>query len=178
MDFIKAYTIDSLEIHANNVRRYSSIIGGLLGLKKSDMELLELAAYLHDIGKNNIPLSILLKPSKLTDDEYMIIKEHPVVGSKMANDLKLDKRIVNAIKYHHERFDGKGYKEGLKGNEIPLFSRIISIADAYDVITSSRAYKVAFSHEYAMIEMKKYSGSQFDGELLELFEGQFLIERA
>lgn len=155
--------------HSLRVTLYSLALAKALRLPDDLLEEIETTGLLHDIGKIAIPESILLKPGKLTDEEYEIIKTHPELGERLVNGIEKLNIISNWLKYHHERYDGQGYPEGLKGEQIPISSRIIAIADTYDAMTSSRSYRVALSHQQAIDEIRRCSGTQFDPKLAELF---------
>lgn len=157
--------------HSLRVTLYSLALAKELKLPDSLLEEIETTGLLHDIGKIAIPERILSKPGKLTDEEFEIIKKHPELGEHLINGIGKLKLISNWLKYHHERYDGKGYPEGLKGEEIPISSRIIAIADTYDAMTSTRSYRPALSHEEAMSEIKRCAGTQFDPKLAEIFMG-------
>ena len=125
--------------------------------------------FLHDIGKIGIPQKILCKPDKLTDEEYELMKSHPARAEKMLMGIKKLTVVSNWLRAHHERWDGKGYPYGLKGEEIPISGRIIALADTYDAMTSTRSYRKALPHETAIEEIKRCAGTQFDPVLAELF---------
>lgn len=141
-----------------------------LNLPMEDMGKLELAGLLHDIGMIGIPEDILNKTESLTPDEFESIKKHVDHGVKILEDIKQLKDVVEIIKYHHERFDGKGYPCGLKGDEIPLNARIIAIADAYDSMVSNRSYRQGLSHEEAMKKIDEQTGTQFDPMIVQAFK--------
>jgi HD-GYP domain-containing protein (c-di-GMP phosphodiesterase class II) len=143
-------------------------IARAMNISHSDMIELLLAAQLHDIGKLWIPQQILDKPEKLDEKEMKIIKRHVFYGYEYVKSKKMNSSIAEAVLYHHERFDGQGYI-GLNGEKIPLFSRIISVADAFDVMTNDRPYRKALGFEEALEEIKKNSGTQFDPEIAEIF---------
>lgn len=155
--------------HSMRVTLYSLALAKALNLSEDLMEEIETAGLLHDIGKIAIPEKILLKPGKLTDEEYEIMKTHPELGEKLVEGIEKLKLISNWLKHHHERYDGKGYPDGLAGEHIPISSRIISIADTYDAMTSNRAYRNALAHEDAIAEIIRCAGAQFDPHLAELF---------
>jgi HD-GYP domain-containing protein (c-di-GMP phosphodiesterase class II) len=138
--------------------------------KKRDISKvsLEYAALMHDVGKLGVPENILNKPAKLDDGEWDIMKKHPSIGVQILEPLSSFKHIMPWIMYHHERIDGKGYY-GLKGDEIPLASRIIAVADTYSAITMRRSYKAPNTHEEAIKMMKEAAGTQLDEELVEIF---------
>jgi len=145
------------------------MIGREMGLKADKLELLEYTSDLHDIGKIGISEVIIGKKTKLTVDEYEIIKTHPLVGETIIEPVPFLQDARPVIRHHHERYDGFGYPDGLKGQEIPLLARIIHIADAYDAMTSDRPYRRALSHEDAIEEIKKHSGTQFDPKVVQSF---------
>jgi len=143
------------------VLHYSKLIGEKIGLKGEELEVLELSAILHDIGKIGIPDSILRKKEPLTEEERKIIKKHPAVGAEIVMGIDGMEKIVEGIKYHHEKWNGTGYPEGLRGEEIPLFARIISIADVLDALTTERPYKKAMGKEEAISYLLKRKGEEF-----------------
>lgn len=137
-----------------------------------DIELLRLCGVLHDIGKIGVPDKILGKTGRLSSEEFAVIKKHPEQGAQILRPMESDKRISNIskiIRHHHERYDGKGYPAGLKGKDIPYLSRVITIADSYDAMTSDRPYRKGMGAEVAREEIRKNSGSQFDPILAEKF---------
>jgi HD-GYP domain-containing protein (c-di-GMP phosphodiesterase class II) len=133
---------------------------------EEDLEVLAFAGYLHDIGKIGVSDSILTKSGKLTPSEYEAIKLHPVIGDHIVEPLGLLQTEREIIKYHHERPDGKGYPEGLMGEEIPRLARIMAVADAFDAMTSTRSYRQALELDFAVEELKRYSGKMFDLEVV------------
>lgn len=155
--------------HSLRVTLYSMILAKELNLSPEFAEEIEIAGLLHDIGKIAMPKSILCKNGKLTDDEFLVMKSHPVRGEKIVINIKKLQKISEWVKAHHEKWDGNGYPDGLKGEEIPLPGRIIALADTYDAMTSTRPYRVALSHETAISEIKRCSGTQFDPKLAEMF---------
>lgn len=155
--------------HTKRVLDYSLQIGKVMGLRGKELEGLKISAILHDIGKIGIPDSILAKPDSLTEKEFKKIQEHPVIGAEILRGIRGMERIVNAIKYHHERWDGKGYPENLKGEEIPLWARIISVADAFDALTTSRPYRGRVNEKDALEEIEKNMGKQFCPYCVEAF---------
>lgn len=155
--------------HSMRVTLYSLALARPLNLSDELLEEIEITGLLHDIGKIAIPEKILLKPGKLTDEEFEIIKTHPELGEKLVEGIEKLRVISNWLKSHHEKYNGSGYPEGLKGEEIPLSSRIIAIADTYDAMTSSRSYRSALSHQQAISEVQRCAGTQFDPKLAEIF---------
>ena len=155
--------------HSMRVTLYSLVLAKELGLDDKTLEEIETAGLLHDIGKVGIPQSILCKPGKLTDEEFEVMKSHPEQGEKIVKKIKKLDIISDWLKTHHERWDGKGYPSGLKGEEIPISARIIALADTYDAMTSTRSYRQALSHDVAIEEIKRCAGTQFDPQLAELF---------
>jgi len=142
-----------------------------MNLSKVSCEIIRKGALLHDIGKIGIPERILGKNGKLTNEEYEIIKSHPILGHNMIKHIgDFDKNgVLDIILYHHERYDGKGYPKGLKGDQIPLFARIVGIADTFDAMTTKRVYRDAFDIEEALNEIRKNKGTQFDSEIVDIF---------
>lgn len=139
-------------------------------LSNEEIGKLELAGLLHDIGMIGIPEEILNKTEALTADEFEIIKKHVIKGVKILEDIKQLKEVIEIIKYHHEKFDGSGYPYGLKGDDIPLLSKIISIADTYDSMISNRSYRESLSHEQAVEKIEEQSGRQFDPIVVQAFK--------
>lgn len=173
---IKATMMANSQETQDHMERMGSIalqVGDKLDLKQNTMDDLYLLALLHDIGKVGVPSNIINKPGKLTDEEWKIMRTHPSIGYQIAMSSIDLKSIAEGILSHHERFDGTGYPNGLKGKEIPLISRIISVIDTYDAITQNRPYRKARSHEEAILEIKKCSGTQFDPDIVEAFIGIF-----
>jgi len=155
--------------HSTRVTEFTLKIAKNMGLSEKELESLELASLLHDIGKIAVPEHILNKPGKLTDEEYDSIKAHPERGEIILEPVLELKEIGKIVRSHHEKYDGTGYPDGLKGSEIPLGSRIMGIADAYDSIVSKRPYRDASSHRRAVKEIIRCSGTQFDPEVVEHF---------
>lgn len=157
--------------HCKKVAYYSVMIFSVImtryGLTDLDRKNLFLAALLHDIGKLKIPPEILNKAEALTPEEFSKIKNHSIYSLEVLNEYHFLRPLMPIIRYHHERFDGKGYPDGLHGNKIPLLSRIISVADSFDAITSFRPYKKALSVNYAVQELMEKSGTQFDPTIAE-----------
>ncbi len=148
--------------HSEGVAFYSLEIGKSLGLTSEELKKLEMASLLHDIGKVGIPDCILLKPESLSEMEYNIVKLHSVIGAEIINKISDLSEFTLPVKHHHERWDGKGYPDGIKGEDIPLFARIIAIADAFDAMLSERVYRPSKSKKDALRELEVCSGTQFD----------------
>lgn len=164
-------TIDAKDKYTNGhsfrVAKYSKMLAAAYGLNDEEQKEIYYSAMLHDIGKIGIPDSIINKPGKLTPEEYDIIKTHPVIGSQILGSISSMKDIAVGVRGHHERFDGTGYPDKLKGEEIPLIARIISVADAYDAMTSNRSYRSYMKQMDARSEILKNKGIQFDPEIAE-----------
>ena len=155
--------------HAERIARVSKKIGEKLNLPQKSLDEIELFAMLHDIGKIGVDDRILKKPGKLTEEEWVGMKKHPEIGSRIARSSPEIENIADYILSHHERWDGKGYPRGLKGEEIPLLSRILSVADAYDAMTEDRIYREGMSREEALAEIKQNAGTQFDPAITRIF---------
>ena len=150
--------------HSKRVAEYSRSIARSAGKSEEECEDIYFAALLHDVGKINVPLKILNKKGHLNDEEYNRVKQHPVVGGQILSNIQLSPEPRIAALYHHERYDGRGYPEGLKGEAIPETARIIAVADAYDAMTSNRSYRRAIAQEQVREELEKGAGTQFDPE--------------
>lgn len=155
--------------HSRRVMEYSKSIGQRMKLDKHDIEDLKRSALLHDIGKIGIPDIILHKQTKLSDEEYAVIKAHPEIGADIIRHMKSLKHLVPAVYHHHERFDGEGYPQGIKDKEIPLHARIIAVADTFDAMTSSRPYRKALSFRMALSELENSKKAQFDPGIADIF---------
>jgi len=155
--------------HSERVARYAVAIGRRMNLPEEDVELLEYVGILHDVGKIGIRDCILKKPGKFTEEEYMEMKRHTDIGSRIIEHIRLLGKGAGWVRHHHERYDGAGFPDGLKGEEIPLGARIIAAADAFDAMTSDRPYKKAYTLEQAKAEMLANSGTQFDPRIVEVF---------
>lgn len=155
--------------HSRRVTDISIGIAQIMNLKHDDINTIKHAALLHDIGKIGISEQILLKPGRLTEEEYEKIKQHPHIGAGILNSIEFLKKVCEIIEHHHERYDGKGYPLGLKGDQIPLGARIICVADAFDAITSTRPYRKPLLFTEAIEEITKCSGTQFDPIVVDSF---------
>jgi putative nucleotidyltransferase with HDIG domain len=161
--------------HSENVASYSIEIAERMKLSKDLCDMIRIGGLLHDIGKIGLPEHILTKPGKLTNDEYNIIKTHPILGYEIIKHVASfnENGVLDIVLYHHERYDGKGYPTGLKGNQIPLVARIVAIADTFDAMTSKRVYRNELDLEYTLNEIRKNKGTQFDPEIAEVFLSLF-----
>ncbi len=155
--------------HSQRVVRLAMLMADELELDTEERYTLQLAAYLHDIGKIGMPDSILKKSESLKDYELNKAKDHPEVGSQIIGEIEELTEVASIVRHHHERYDGTGYPDGLKGKAIPFFSRILAILDAYEALVSDRVYRKAVSKEEALKEIEKSAGTQFDPELVEIF---------
>src|SRR6185312_5531545 len=154
--------------HSDRVATLSAQIAEQLGLPSDEVDLIKLAASLHDIGKLAIPEEILRKPNALTDAERLVLERHPQIGHRMLESLGVDP-IADWVLHHHERWDGVGYPSGLRSTEIPLGARIIFVADAFDAMTSNRLYRRAMTQAEAVREVERCSATQFDPEVVQAF---------
>ena len=156
--------------HSTSVSRYAEALARAVNLPEAEVERIKIGALLHDVGKIGIPESVLKKPGKLDDEEWEIMKQHPTIGAEKVlapNEALRD--LIPIVKYHHERLDGKGYPEQLKGNEIPLAARIVSVADAYHALVSDRPYRKGMPIEKACAILKEGAGIQWDSDLVRQF---------
>lgn len=168
-----ARTVDAKDVstsqHSFRVSEYAVLIARELGYGEEACEELRKTALLHDIGKIGIPDRVLNKPGDLTDEEYELMKSHVVKGAEILKRFTLVKNVQEGALYHHERYDGRGYVHGLKGEEIPLNARIIGLADAFDAMTANRVYRKQVDYSYVLEELKKGRGTQFDPKLVDVF---------
>lgn len=155
--------------HSDRVSEFAVLIGTKMGLDEKTIHTLKIGGLFHDIGKIGIPDSILLKESKLSDEEYSQIKNHPTIGAHILGNAKVFQDIIPIVKHHHERYDGKGYPSQLAGTDIPLIARITAVADAFDAMTSRRTYRDSIPIDKVKEEIARCSGTQFDPEIAKLF---------
>lgn len=167
-----ANTIDAKDSytngHSTRVAEYSVMLAEKMGYTGERLERVQFAALLHDIGKIGVPVEIINKPARLTDEEYEIIKTHPVIGANILKEITEIPDISIGARYHHERYDGKGYPDHLKGQDIPEIARIIGVADSYDAMTSTRSYRDVLPQEVVRKEIEKGKGPQFDPEIADI----------
>ena len=157
------------EDHCKRVTQTSLALGEMLKLNTYEKDVLRVVGPVHDVGKIGIPDAILLKPGKLTDDEYAIIKAHSVYGEEIMNRFEILSHEAKMIRHHHERYDGRGYPDGIAGNDIPRGAKVIAVCDTYDAMVSNRPYRSALSREEAVREIIRCKGSQFDPDIAECF---------
>ena len=155
--------------HSDRVSEYSVLIGEYLNLTEEDIKTLRIGGLFHDIGKIGIPDSILLKETKLDDDEYSQIKNHPSIGAHILCNAEIFQEIIPIVKHHHEKYDGTGYPSKLAGADIPFLARIAAVADTFDAMTSKRTYRDALPLDVVKSEIKRCSGTQFDPEIAKAF---------
>lgn len=155
--------------HSSQVSAIAYAMARQIGLGEQELFSVRIAALLHDIGKIGIPDQVLNKPDRLDEEERHLIEQHPEIGAKILSGIPALAQVTGMVKYHHERWDGKGYPEALAGEEIPLGARIIAVADTYQAMTSDRPYRKGLATEIAMAELRRFSGSQFDPVLIETF---------
>ncbi len=157
------------EKHSSRVALYSEKLAKWMGLTNIEIKEIYIAAKIHDVGKVLIPTSILKKTRPLTDEEYEIVKQHPLTAFRILSNLRDMEQIAIMVKHHHEHYDGYGYPEGLKGEKIPLGSRVIAVVDAFDAMTSKRYYRDTKTMDEAKEELKRCSGTQFDPNIVNVF---------
>src|SRR4051794_17980188 len=155
--------------HSERVTQYALALGERLGLSAAELDLLYRGGHLHDIGKIGVPDAILNKPGRLTAEEYDIVKRHPAQGAEMVQPLESCRELIPVIRWHHERLDGRGYPDGLSGDEIPLLVRVVSVADVYDALRSDRPYRAGLRHEECLAILREEAAGGLDPELVEAF---------
>ena len=167
------YTVEAKDSytrgHSDRVSEYSILIGKQLGLSEKDINTLRIGGLFHDIGKIGVPDSILLKDSRLTDDEYSEIKNHPTIGAHILSNATIFQDVLPIVKHHHERYDGNGYPGKLKGEDIPFLARIAAVADAFDAMTSKRTYRDSLPLDVVKNEIEKNKETQFDPKCADAF---------
>ena len=172
---------DYTKCHSERVAEYSREIAARHGLSEEEQEIIYIMALLHDIGKIGVPAAVINKPGRLMDVEYEIVKQHPVLGAEILKNIKDFPKLAAVVRSHHERFDGKGYPDGLAGEEIPAEARIIAVAESYDAMTGESRYRTPLSKAEARAEIEKSSGSQFDpvfaGIMLQMIDEELAADR-
>jgi putative nucleotidyltransferase with HDIG domain len=167
-----AHTIDAKDTytrgHSVRVAKYSRMIAEKMGMSETEQENVYYCGLLHDIGKIAVPNEIINGTEALSNDEYSVVMMHPSVGADILNEIKSLPEMSIGARYHHERYDGKGYPDGIAGEDIPLFARIIAVADSYDAMTSNRSYRSYLPQKEARDEIEKNKGSQFDPEIADI----------
>jgi putative nucleotidyltransferase with HDIG domain len=175
MDFLEvlADTVEShcefMRGHARRTAFYAGLLADRLRLPARDREHIRISGFLHDIGKIGVPTELLMRPSTLTPKERRLIERHPEIGARLVEPLGIGTEITAVVRYHHEWWDGRGYVDGLYGEQIPLDARIVAMADAYDGMSSSRPYRSALSPEDVRAEFRRGAGAQFDPTLVKEF---------
>ena len=159
--------------HTKRVLEYSMAVGRSLGLSQEELDQLKLAAALHDIGKIGIEDRILGKPGRLEPEEASIMESHTVIGARIVENIRPLRAIVPGIRHHHEKYDGQGYPDVLKGDAIPIMARIISVCDTFDAMTSDRPYRKGLGAEIALQELRRFAGTQFDPKVVDAFLSAF-----
>jgi putative two-component system response regulator len=157
--------------HSRRVTRLSLLLADAIQLSSEERYLLELSAWMHDVGKIGVPDSILTKPAPLNQEEFAVMKEHSAKGGEIVGEIEELGRVADVIRHHHERMDGGGYPDGLRGSAIPLASRIILIADSFEAMVADRSYRRSLGREAAIRELQEHSGTQFDQSLTQAFIG-------
>ncbi len=161
------YTAD----HSERIARWADAVAAKLNCSGADIKDIRRAAWLHDIGKIGIPDSILRKPVSLTKTEWAVMRQHPVIGEEILSSVDRMRGVAKLVRHHQERWDGAGYPDRLKGEQIPLGARILAVVDAYSAMVDARPYKKARSHEEAVTELRRCAGAQFDPRVVEVFLG-------
>lgn len=157
--------------HVWRVSEFSRLVSARLGLSPGETFVVGLGAMLHDVGKVGIPDAVLGKPGALTKDEYAIIQQHPAIGRELMERHPMAEMVLDIVTGHHERVDGRGYPDRMSGKAIPIYTRIVSVADAFDAMTSTRPYRQGMPMDQALSLLQAEKNSQFDGMIVEIFEG-------
>jgi diguanylate cyclase (GGDEF)-like protein len=165
---------DHEQIHSERVSQYCLRIAEAMNLNNKDIENAKIAGILHDIGKIIVPPEILNKNGKLTESEWQIVKKHAITSYQLLKSVDEYAHLAEAVLHHHEKLDGTGYPEGLTEEEVPLLSKIIAVADAYEAMTAERSYGIVKTKEEAVEELRKYSGTQFNEKIVEIFVNKVL----
>jgi putative nucleotidyltransferase with HDIG domain len=176
-EYVKCTGAPEAATHPRRVSKLCEAIGIAMGLSQPEVNKLRISGLLHDIGKNSIDNRIINKSGPLTEQEWNQVKMHPTTGYRILSSSQKTKEIARFVLYHHERFDGRGYPAGLMGEKIPLFSRIIAVADAYDAMTNQRSYKKSLNKHEAVQELIKNKGKQFDPDIVDIFIEKVLGSR-
>jgi len=163
--------------HSNRVGKIAKSIAEELGWSKEELELIDWGGMLHDVGKIGISDGVLNKPGKLTDQEYEMIKSHPSIGAQIVKEISFLEPVMPYIRDHHERFDGKGYPQGLAGENISIKGRLLAVADTFDAMTSDRPYREGFDPEDALKEIVRSADTQFDAKIVEAFERSWVLDK-
>ena len=156
--------------HSARVMKYSNDIGEKLGFSEHQLRAMSIGCILHDVGYLTISSDIISKQAALTDEERLLVMSHPDFGVELLSNIKFDKEVFDVIKYHHERHDGKGYPDGIKGDEIPIMSRVVAVADSFDTMINPRAYRDALTIDEALNELIRESGTHFDPRIVDIFQ--------
>ncbi|MRS13173.1 MAG: HD-GYP domain-containing protein [Actinobacteria bacterium] len=163
--------------HSERVAVYARRLAEAIALQRSEADLLERAALLHDVGKIGVALDTLTSPAQLSAEEVRLIRQHPIIGSELVEDVEFLADIVPIVRHHHERYDGAGYPDGLVGDQIPQLARILAVADAYDAMTSDRAYRPGMTQVQALVEIARVAGTQLDRELALQFTAVVAVDQ-
>jgi putative nucleotidyltransferase with HDIG domain len=156
--------------HSARVMKYANEIGEKLGFSEHQLSAMSIGCILHDVGYLTISSDIISKPAALNDEERLIVMSHPDLGVELLSNIKFDKEVYDVIKYHHERYDGKGYPDGIKGEEIPIVSRIVAVVDSFDAMINPRAYRDALTIDETLNELTRESGTHFDTRIVNIFQ--------
>lgn len=154
--------------HSERVASLSLTLAREMGLTSAEQTRIHIGAHLHDVGKIGIPDAILNKPGLLSKTEFAVIRQHPEIGHKIVSKIKVLHSISDIVRHHHERFDGRGYPDGLEGENIPLGASIVAVADAFDAMTTLRSYRQALDLDAALEEMRNCRGTQFDPDIIDM----------